>query len=304
MRSSSSTRSAASAGSACSGAGGDPSVAASSTPPSPQASLPISSHSLLSRRHLGGGGAAESLRVVLPPPTVSMRLAAPAGSENTGTPSPPKEWLLASSPEALPVVGQKQEPYAGVRSSGHAAAVTWRARRAPEDGGSGSALARSRPTAVPSARRALSPVHEGTVAGPWATRYQDRRGPAPASFAAQAGTARPGTSGTADSSKPADSPSFMGSNALTQWKEDLKTQAIDVYFQRHADIYKKDKQARERTDLSPSYVSRSTREELNELKSKLVKKIASIEKSAPGADSTEPQLRIVGFCDSPSSSPS
>lgn len=216
-----------------------------------------------------------------------------------------------------------------VPSSGRALAGTGRGNLASGGGGSGGALTPSQPTAIPSAPTAPSlSVHEGTAAGPWSTRFKDRR-------EQRSITERPSASGTAGPSstaaplsarplagltteeasdrdyiqrasaafekqidKRANELSYLPSE-FRQKLFDLKEEAIREYLR---ESNKLSTQASNRSDLSRTYVSQCVFEKRNELKRKYFDKLNRIANSVPRPESTKPQRRIVGF-DSPSSSP-
>lgn len=183
--------------------------------------------------------------------------------------------------------------------------------------GLGAGVAPSQPIAMPSAPLASSlGVHEGTVLGPWSERFKDLRvqtvtaagskntrtftsisgtaptPPAPASFTAQAGTERPGSLGTADSSSPLEGLSPRSKEARI--KEAHRVFGCKVSQIQQAVMHNSNAEA---TGLVVFDVA--ARQLIAAERKKLDRSLSDIERPVQRPESNEPQHRIVGFKTSP-----
>ena len=172
-------------------------------------------------------------------------------------------------------------------------------------------------------------VHEGNAAGPWSERFKDWR--KEASLAPQAGTKRPGTSGTPGPSRTAAS-SFSLSERLAPRDASRGTEAADPHLDEMLTRFKADldgrhdraslthefvwglealknkatktyllqrdlilTQASNRSDPSSTHASQSTTNALNELREAYRRELTEISLSSPGRSPPAPKVRIVGF---------
>jgi hypothetical protein len=230
--------------------------------------------------------------------------------------SPPDR--LATAPSgALAMEGRAADAYRGERSSWQAAAEPGRAGPESEGGGSGG----TRHAEIPSQPKALSQVqtHDGSVVGPWSARFQDRREqastatgggrtrpsmsvpgmpptqPGSIAFAPQVGTERPGTFGTAGSSRPADP---LDPDELAARRAEVIKNAESDYRQQLAAITEQVKAL-----PVPDGQVRLIVEAEGQLRQIRDDRVARSDISGLKPESTEPRRRIEGF-DPPSSSPS